>query len=99
LSLRLIVRAKTESDIESAFRWYEAQKPGLGADFIRSVDAALASVQREPELYQIVYRNARRVLLHSFPYAVFYIIQGDAVEVVACMHFRRNPRRWQSRVR
>jgi toxin ParE1/3/4 len=58
LSLRLIVREKAESDIESAFRWYEEQRPGLGADFIRSVDAALASVQREPELHQLVYRNA-----------------------------------------
>lgn len=99
MSLRLIVREKAESDIESAFRWYEEQRPGLGADFIRSVDAALASVQRDPELHQLVYRNARRVVLHSFPYSVFYIIQGDAVEVVACMHFRRNPRRWQARVR
>ena len=64
MSLRLIVREKAESDIESAFRWYEEQRPGLGADFIRSVDAALASVQRDPELYQLVYRNARRVVLH-----------------------------------
>jgi plasmid stabilization system protein ParE len=56
-------------------------------------------VQRDPELYQLVYRNARRVLLHTCPYAVFYIIQGDPVEVVACMHCRRNPRRWQARVR
>lgn len=72
--------------------------PWPGADFIRSVDAALASVQRDPELHQIVYRDARRVVPHSFPDSVFYIIQGDAVEVVACMHFRRNPRRGQSRV-
>lgn len=99
MSLRLIVRADAESDIESAFRWYEEQRPGLGADFIRSVNVALESVQREPGLYQVVYRNARRVLLHSFPYAVFYMIQGDAIEVVACMHFRRNPRRWQKRLR
>jgi toxin ParE1/3/4 len=99
LSRPLIVRAKAESDIESAYRWYEEQRPGLGADFIRSVDVALASVQRDPELYQLVYRNARRVVLQSFPYSVFYIIQDDAVEVVACMHFRRNPRRWQARVR
>lgn len=73
--------------------------PGLGTDFIHSLDAALTSVQRDPHLCQVVYRNARRVLLHSFPYAVFYIVQGDAVEVVACMHFRRDPRRWQKRVR
>ena len=83
MSLRLIVREKAESDIESAFRWYEEQRSGLGVDFVRSVDAALASAQRDPELHQLVYRNARRVVLHSFPYSVFYIVQGDAVEVVA----------------
>jgi toxin ParE1/3/4 len=62
------------------------------------VDDALTSVQRDPELYQTVYRNARRVLLHSFPYAVFYIVQGNAVEVIARMHFRRDPKRWQKRL-
>jgi plasmid stabilization system protein ParE len=98
LSLHLIVREEAESDIDSAFEWYEKQKPGLGTDFIRSVDEAMDSVQRDPELYPFVYRHARRALLHRFPYGVYYVIQGDYIEVVACAHFRRNPRRWQARV-
>ncbi|MGH8699404.1 MAG: hypothetical protein ACREVS_23165 [Burkholderiales bacterium] len=30
-------------------------------------------------------------------YGVFYQIDGELIIVVACMHGRRNPRRWKSR--
>lgn len=99
MSVRLIVRAEAEADIDAAFNWYEDREPGLGAEFIRSADAVLASVERQPHACPVMYRNARRALLRRFPYAVFYLIQNDAVEVVACMHFKRHPRRWRSRLR
>jgi plasmid stabilization system protein ParE len=35
--------------------------------------------------------------LRRFPYSLFYRIIDDQVIVVACMHGRRHPRRWQSR--
>ncbi|HLM68258.1 MAG TPA: type II toxin-antitoxin system RelE/ParE family toxin [Longimicrobium sp.] len=97
--MHLIVRPEAEADIDAAFDWYEDQEPGLGAEFIRSVDAALASVERQPHAYPVIYRTARRALLRRFPYAVFYLVQNYAVEVVACMHFKRHPRRWRLRVR
>lgn len=99
MSFRLLVREEAEADIEAAFNWYEDQEPGLGAEFIRSPDEALESVARQPEAYQVIYRNARRALLRRFPYAVFHLLQDETVEVIACMHFRRHPKRWRTRVR
>lgn len=58
---RLIVRAEAEADIEEAFRWYEARSPGLGAEYVRAVEACLAGIARQPELYAEQYRGARRV--------------------------------------
>ena len=94
----LVIRPEAEADIEEAFRWYEAQSPGLGPAFVRAVDACLAGIERHPELYAEQYRRARRVLLRRFPYAIFYVIQAESIDVVACFHVRRDPRRWQRRL-
>jgi plasmid stabilization system protein ParE len=98
MSRRLILRPAAEADIEDAYRWYEDQRTGLGAEFLRAIEAILAVVEREPELYAPIHKNARRVLLRRFPYAVFYVIQPQTIEVVGCFHVRRNPRRWRSRL-
>ncbi|MDQ3606278.1 MAG: type II toxin-antitoxin system RelE/ParE family toxin [Gemmatimonadota bacterium] len=94
----LILRQDAEDDVEVAFSWYDKQRPGLGPEFLLSVEAGLAAIQREPELYAIVYRRARRHLLRRFPYALYFVVEGDLVEVIACSHMRRHPRRWRQRV-
>jgi plasmid stabilization system protein ParE len=93
----IIIRPATEGDILDAALWYEARSSGLGSDFIRAVDVCLAAVARAPEQYPLVRRDARRVLMRRFPYAVYFVASELSVEVVACMHVRRDPRRWQER--
>jgi len=36
--------------------------------------------------------------LRRFPYAVYFVASSDLVSVVACMHARRDPRRWEERI-
>jgi plasmid stabilization system protein ParE len=94
----LILRQAAEDDVEAAFTWYEEQRPGLGSEFLLAVEAGLAAIQRDAELYPTVYKRARRCLLRRFPYALFFVIDAAVVEVIACTHARRHPRRWRSRV-
>ncbi len=54
-----------ESDVEEAYSWYEAQRPGLGDAFRRALDVAVASIDDQPESYAVLHRNTRRVLLPS----------------------------------
>lgn len=98
MSRSLILRPAAEDDVEAAYRWYEEQSPGLGAEFLRSVEAGLASIERNPEAYQQVYKHARRALLRRFPYALFYVASPELIEVIGCIHTRRHPRRWRSRL-
>jgi plasmid stabilization system protein ParE len=95
---RLVVRQAAEAEIADAARWYEARAPGLGSDFLRAVDVALAEIRRMPERFPEVYPHCRRALLRRFPYAVYFIPSPEFVSVVACLHARRDPRRWQERV-
>lgn len=44
----LRVRPEAEAEIESAAQWYESKRPGLGADFMASLDAAFEAVLEAP---------------------------------------------------
>ena len=40
----------------------------------------------------------RAPALRRFPYGIYFVATPDLVSVVACMHARRDPRRWEKRV-
>ena len=92
-----MVRPAAGLEITAAFDWYEGQSPGLGCGFLRAVDAVLASILRSPALYAVVRGRTRRALLRRFPYGVFYYERDDEVVVVAVVHSRQDPERWQVR--
>jgi toxin ParE1/3/4 len=95
--MRLVVLPVAEADVTDAALWYEQRSPGLGREFLRTVDVALAEISRMPERYPIVHREVRRVLLRRFPYGVYFVATPDRVSVIACMHASRDPGHWQER--
>ena len=92
-----ILRAAAAADVEEAYAWYEAQREGLGDEFLAAVQAALESILHHPEAAPIVHREIRRVLLRRFPYGIHYRLIDDEVVVVACFHAKRHPRLWSAR--
>jgi|SRR5438309_6691031 len=92
-----IFRPAAAADVEEAYHWYEGQRAGLGDEFLLAVTTVVESLVAYPERFPAVYRGTRRVNLRRFPYSLFYRIIDDQVIVVACMHGRRHPRRWESR--
>lgn len=92
-----IFRPAAAADVEDAYRWYESQQGGLGEEFLAAVRVVIESMMANPELFPVVHRRTRRALLRRFPYGLYYRIVDDQIVVVACMHGRRDPRRWQSR--
>jgi plasmid stabilization system protein ParE len=95
---RIVVRPAAAGDIEDAYEWYESPRPGLGEEFLAALRTTRDRLLEQPEAYAILHRNTRRALIRQrFPYALFYRIYGDTIVVVACMHAKRDPRRWQGR--
>jgi plasmid stabilization system protein ParE len=95
---QLLISSDAEEDIKDAVEWYRLAGSGLEDEFIRSLEARLESIRRNPDLYPVVYKSVRRALLRKFPYGVFYFVFGDTVVVLACFHTRRDPKDWQKRV-
>ena len=95
----VIVRQAAEDDIAAAYAWYEKERPGLGEDFLDSVQTGLLNLSSRPEAFPVVYAGARRVLLKRFPYGLFFRAFDDAIYVLACTHCKRHPKVWKSQVR
>ena len=93
----VVVRPAAAEDIDEAYLWYESQGAGLGENFLISLRTAVERIARDPEQAPVIHRNTRRILLDRFPYGVFYRLYGDTVVIVACMHARRDPRKWKAR--
>jgi len=94
---QVIIRAVAESDIKDAYEWYEAQRKGLGENFLLCIEEALSRVSRNPAIYSVVYQEIRRVLIHRFPFGVFFVEGKETISVLAVLHARRNPKAWKSR--
>jgi plasmid stabilization system protein ParE len=98
MSHRVVIRPAAESELSEAYQWYETQRQGLGSEFLLSVEAALALIQRNPELYPPIHKQIRRALIRRFPFGVFYVVDEDSIHVLAVFHGKRNPKQWQQRV-
>ncbi len=99
MTVRVRFRREAEADVRNARAWYRERGLELGEEFLRSLDACLASIQRLPESHPVVYRDMRRALLSRFPYGVFYVREGDTITVLACFHAKRDPTTWLERVK
>ena len=98
MSRQLTIRQEAETDLVEAFEWYEGRLPGLGLEFIRTVDSLFNSIIRNPQAYPVVYKTVRRALTRKFPYEVLFIEDANSVAILAVFHARRNPQRWRERI-
>ncbi len=94
---KIIIRLEAESDIKDAYEWYEAQRKGLGENFLLCVEEGLSRASRNPAIHSVVYKEVRRVLIHRFPFGVFFIENKESISVLAVFHARRNPKAWKGR--
>jgi len=95
--VRLSLRPAALQDLEEAHSWHEAQRPGLGEEYLAAVDEVLASVAEAPLRNRVLTLDTRQALVRRFPYRVLYRILGAEVVIVACFHASRDPRQWRQR--
>lgn len=88
---------KAALDILAATRWYDGQRLGLGDEFLADLSLSLQQICDSPASYARVLHTTRRALLARFPYAIYFRVRPQAVDVIALIHMRRHPRWWQAR--
>jgi len=87
----LIFLFSADADIQSAYEFYEAVQPGRGEVFMRHLDVAFGQLRTFPENAPLFHESYRRLLVHGFPYGIFYSLEGGRIIVSGVMDLRQDP--------
>lgn len=97
MTVEVRLRPEAEQDVAEAALWYEANEPGLGAQFVDEVQATLNTIAEQPNAFTAVHKTVRRALVKRFPFGVFYKTDRDGLVIIAVLHGSRHPRAWKER--
>ncbi|MEY4576794.1 MAG: hypothetical protein RL701_1497 [Pseudomonadota bacterium] len=98
---RVVVSPEAGLELRAAAIWYSEREPGLGEEFVLEVDSTIASLAAGAHRHP-AWRPGRpycKVLVHRFPYVIFFEHDDQRVQVLAIAHRRRKPGYWLRRTR
>jgi toxin ParE1/3/4 len=87
----LVFLFSADADIQTAYEFYEAYQAGRGEVFMRHLDVGFGRLRISPEIAPIFYGPYRRLLVHGFPYGIFYTVEGRRIIVTGVMDLRQDP--------
>jgi plasmid stabilization system protein ParE len=98
MTRKILFAPEAEAELAEAVDWYEARRRGLGADYLRTLDATLANIEHQPMAYPVLFGTARRAVMRRFPFSIIFTLNDDEIMVLACFHASRDPKKWKARV-
>lgn len=87
-----------EREFYDAANRYEAERDGLGVEFINEVESTIRSIVDNPLQFPLHEDSLRIAKTRRFPYGLIYWA-GDDLKIVAVMHLHRRPGYWKGRLR
>ena len=96
--MRVIFLEPARDEFLKAVDFYEEQVSGLGADLLVEVEEKAESLKINPNLGASYVAGTRRTMLHRFPYYIIYLVETDALIILAIAHQRLRPGYWKNRL-
>lgn len=88
MEIRLLEAAK--EDLREGWAFYERQSAGLGDYFLDSIQADVRSLKIYAGVHEMA-DDFHRLLAKRFPFAVYYLLEGEYIDVYAILDCRRDP--------
>lgn len=83
-------------ELVEAASFYDDREPGLGAEFLKEVDAGTGRILQFPEAWSNLSEGCRRCSLRRFPFTIIYALRDDGeILIVSVFHQSREPRSWR----
>ena len=89
--MNIHVLEQAEDDLVEGYRFYEDQEPGLGNYFLDCLYSDVESLVLYAGMHRFVYKNFHRLLSKRFPFAIYYTLSDDEIEVHAIVDWRKSP--------
>lgn len=88
---KIEVRSLATIEIIEAYDWYEAQKEGLGTEFLEELEAFYQSLVRNPKAYSYYKKPVRQGKIARFPYVVVFEVFELTIVVYSVFMSRQDP--------
>ena len=90
--MRIKILSSAVEDLHAGRLFYEEQVEGVGAFFFDSLFSDIDALALYAGIHPKVY-GYHRMLSKRFPYAIYYIVEGDVAVVWRVLDLRRHPDR------
>ncbi len=87
--IRLLEAAK--EDLRDGWNFYEQASAGLGNYFLDCIQADVRSLEVFAGIHEMS-DGFHRMLVKRFPFAVYYLIENETIEIYAILDCRRDPK-------
>jgi len=103
LTRKLRIHEAAAEEAAEAAAWYETERPGLGMDFEKAVNAAFDVLEQDVVPLTAIpdaagSHGVKRLMLRRFPYAVIVKQSDVEIFVIAIAHHARRPGYWRNRL-
>jgi len=95
---RVLFHPEAKNEMIDAARYYDVQKQGLGRRYLTAVQATIRRIQQVPGSFPKLDESIRRGRVERFPLGIIFREMDDHIEIIAIIHFRRQPGYWKKRV-
>jgi toxin ParE1/3/4 len=99
MAFKVIFKPLAQLEVDEAYDWYQQDHIRMGVTFIDQLERTNGFLAENPHLYPRVMGELRRANLNQFPYSLFYVIDGDTVNVLSCFQQHRDPKQWPTQTR
>ncbi len=98
LRMNLRILPNAERDLELAADFYESQARGLGGYFLTSLISDIESLRLNAGIHEQIF-EFHRSISKRFPFAIYYRVGKQTVDIYAILDCRSNPRTTNDRLR
>lgn len=95
--MSLVFRREAQLEFDQAAKWYERQRPGLGAEFVNEIRRVLEIISEHPSQYPFAEGDVRVAYVRRFPFSVYFRVKTDRTVIIAVFHTSRDSSIWHER--
>lgn len=97
--MNIEILGEARKDLIDGFRFYEEQEKGIGQYFLDTLYSDIESLLFHAGVHPRYAEQYHRMLSTRFPFAVYYRVVRQTVQVHAVLDCRSDPTRLQARLR
>ncbi|MCM5663222.1 type II toxin-antitoxin system RelE/ParE family toxin [Galbibacter mesophilus] len=87
----VVFEEDAKSDIADSYDWYNKISSKIADNFLHQIENSISYLERDPFLFQIVYKDFRQVTLKKYPFVLVFKIDNKIVKIYRAFATKKNP--------